>query len=267
MLTANRLRDGDVLYWKGDGWVLDLTEGEVFADTPAASRRWPRRKNMSPAMRSWRPICSRCGWSRAGNPPGEGTRDHSRRRPHASAPNWANSLRRDRPCIGMTSSTPSSWPSAWRNSAARWRAGCPGELTEDQFKPLRLMNGLYLQLHAYMLRVAVPYGTLSSAGRCASLPISRANMTGAIGHFTTRQNIQFNWIKLVDVPDLLAELAPSKCMRSRQAAIACAMSPPTISPAPPRTRSKIPDRWPRSSGNGRACIPNSSSCRANSRSR
>ncbi|MEM1343056.1 MAG: nitrite/sulfite reductase, partial [Pseudomonadota bacterium] len=81
-----------------------------------------------------------------------------------------------------------------------------GQLSEAEFKPLRLMNGLYLQLHAYMLRVAIPYGTLSSA---------QMHMLGEIaerwdrgyGHFTTRQNIQFNWPKLSDVPDILDALA------------------------------------------------------------
>ena len=82
-----------------------------------------------------------------------------------------------------------------------------GELNEDQFKPLRLMNGLYLQLHAYMLRIAVPYGTLVVASRCACWRISRANMTRATAISPPRQNIQFNWIKLVDVPDILADLA------------------------------------------------------------
>jgi sulfite reductase (NADPH) hemoprotein beta-component len=81
-----------------------------------------------------------------------------------------------------------------------------GELNEDQFKPLRLMNGLYLQLHAYMLRVAVPYGTLSSRQVRKLAHIARKYDRG-FGHFTTRQNLQYNWIKLVDVPDLLAELA------------------------------------------------------------
>ena len=81
-----------------------------------------------------------------------------------------------------------------------------GELTEDQFKPLRLMNGLYLQLHAYMLRIAVPYGTLSSRQMRKLAHIARVYDKG-FGHFTTRQNLQFNWIKLVDVPDILAELA------------------------------------------------------------
>ena len=81
-----------------------------------------------------------------------------------------------------------------------------GELTEDQFKPLRLMNGLYLQLHAYMLRVAVPYGTLSARQLRMLAHIARKYDKG-YGHFTTRQNIQFNWPRLVDVPDILAELA------------------------------------------------------------
>ena len=81
-----------------------------------------------------------------------------------------------------------------------------GELTEDQFKPLRLQNGLYLQLHAYMLRVAVPYGTLSSAQMRLLGDIADKYDRG-YGHFTTRQNIQYNWIKLDDTPDILAELA------------------------------------------------------------
>ncbi len=81
-----------------------------------------------------------------------------------------------------------------------------GEMTEDQFKPLRLMNGLYLQLHAYMLRVAVPYGTLDSRQMHVLAHIARKYDRG-YGHFTTRQNIQYNWIKLEECPDLLAELA------------------------------------------------------------
>ncbi|MEJ7927351.1 nitrite/sulfite reductase [Sphingobium sp. AN641] len=81
-----------------------------------------------------------------------------------------------------------------------------GALTEDQFKPLRLMNGLYLQLHAYMLRVAIPYGTLSAAQMRVLGGIARRYDKG-YGHFTTRQNLQYNWIKLEDAPDILAELA------------------------------------------------------------
>ncbi len=81
-----------------------------------------------------------------------------------------------------------------------------GELTEDQFKPLRLMNGLYLQLHAYMLRVNVPYGTMTSGQLRKFAHIARTYDRG-FGHFTTRQNIQYNWIKLEQAPDILAELA------------------------------------------------------------
>jgi sulfite reductase (NADPH) hemoprotein beta-component len=81
-----------------------------------------------------------------------------------------------------------------------------GELTEDQFKPLRLMNGLYLQLHAYMLRVNVPYGTLSSAQMRRFADIARKYDRG-FGHFTTRQNIQYNWIRLEDTPQILRDLA------------------------------------------------------------
>ncbi|AJP71931.1 nitrite/sulfite reductase [Sphingomonas hengshuiensis] len=81
-----------------------------------------------------------------------------------------------------------------------------GQITEDQFKPLRLMNGLYLQLHAYMLRVAVPYGTLDSRQMRMLGHIARKYDRG-YGHFTTRQNLQYNWIKLADAPDILADLA------------------------------------------------------------
>ena len=81
-----------------------------------------------------------------------------------------------------------------------------GALTEDEFKPLRLMNGLYLQLHAYMLRVAIPYGTLDSA-KMHKLADIADKWDKGYGHFTTRQNIQYNWPKLSDVPDMLDALA------------------------------------------------------------
>jgi sulfite reductase (NADPH) hemoprotein beta-component len=80
-----------------------------------------------------------------------------------------------------------------------------GSLTEDEFKPLRLMNGLYLQLHAYMLRVAIPYGTLS-ARQMRQLAMIADRWDKGYGHFTTRQNIQFNWPRLTDVPDMLDAL-------------------------------------------------------------
>ena len=81
-----------------------------------------------------------------------------------------------------------------------------GELTEDEFKILRLQNGVYLQLHAYMYRIAIPYGTLSSEQLRRLAHVARRYDRG-YGHFTTRQNIQFNWIKLAELPDAMADLA------------------------------------------------------------
>jgi sulfite reductase (NADPH) hemoprotein beta-component len=81
-----------------------------------------------------------------------------------------------------------------------------GELSEDEFKPLRLMNGVYLQLHAYMLRIAIPYGTLASDQLRTLAHVARRYDRG-YGHFTTRQNIQLNWIKLEELPDAMADLA------------------------------------------------------------
>src|SRR5262250_2431580 len=90
----------------------------------------------------------------------------------------------------------------FREQAARRLAG---ELTEDQFKPIRLMNGLYLQLHAYMLRIAVPYGNLNPAQLRKLAWIARTYDKG-YGHFTTRTNMQFHWIKLRDAPDIIEAL-------------------------------------------------------------
>jgi sulfite reductase (NADPH) hemoprotein beta-component len=81
-----------------------------------------------------------------------------------------------------------------------------GELSEEEFRPLRLMNGVYLQLHAYMLRIAIPYGTLSSNQLRKLAHVARTYDRG-YGHFTTRQNLQLNWIKLSDMPQVLADLA------------------------------------------------------------
>src|SRR5499427_2528904 len=91
----------------------------------------------------------------------------------------------------------------FRGQVARRLAG---DLTEDEFKPLRLMNGLYLQLHSYMLRIAIPYGTLS-ARQLRKLAFIARRYDRGYGHFTTRQNIQFNWPALADIPDILEELA------------------------------------------------------------
>ena len=91
----------------------------------------------------------------------------------------------------------------FRGQVARHLAG---DLSDDEFRPLRLMNGLYSQLHAYMLRVAIPYGTLSSRQLRALAAIARKYDKG-YAHFTTRQNVQFNWPTLQDTPDILADLA------------------------------------------------------------
>src|SRR3972149_11790709 len=81
-----------------------------------------------------------------------------------------------------------------------------GALSEDEFRPLRLRNGLYLQLHAYMLRIAIPYGVLSP-GQLRQLAMIGRRYDRGYGHFTTRQNSQFNWIKLAELPDAIADLA------------------------------------------------------------
>src|SRR5580658_9761109 len=91
----------------------------------------------------------------------------------------------------------------FRDQTRRFLAG---ELPEDEFRALRLRNGLYIQKHAPMLRVAIPYGLLSSAQLRALASIARRYDRG-YGHFTTRQNIQYNWPRIEDVPDILAELA------------------------------------------------------------
>ena len=91
----------------------------------------------------------------------------------------------------------------FRDQIARWKRG---ELTDDELRPLRLQNGLYVQRHAPMLRVAIPYGMLAAAQLRTLAHIARTYDRG-YGHFSTRQNIQFNWLTLEDVPDVLAALA------------------------------------------------------------
>ena len=91
----------------------------------------------------------------------------------------------------------------FRDQVQRFMAGA---LSEEEFLPLRLQNGLYLQKHAYMLRVAIPYGTLSARQMRTLASIARDYDRG-YGHFTTRQNLQFNWIELAQVPDILERLA------------------------------------------------------------
>ena len=124
-----------------------------------------------------------------------------------------------------------------------------GELSEEEFRPLRLMNGLYLQLHAYMLRVAVPYGTLSSKQLRMLAEIARKYDRG-YGHFTTRQNIQYNWPQLQDVPDILEDLASvemhaiqtsGNCIRNVTADPFAGVAPDEIED--PRVWSEIIRQW------------------------
>ena len=116
-----------------------------------------------------------------------------------------------------------------------------GELNEDQFKPLRLMNGLYLQLHAYMLRVNIPYGVLSSRQMRRLARIARRYDRG-FGHFTTRQNVQFNWIRLEETPDLLEELAEVE-MNAMQSSGNCVRNV-TSDPYAGRARDEVMDPRP-----------------------
>ena len=142
-----------------------------------------------------------------------------------------------------------------------------GALTEDEFRPLRLMNGLYLQLHAYMLRIAIPYGIANATQLRQLADDRRAAGTAATAISPRAQNIQFNWPKLQDVPDILRALCRGRdALPSRPAAIASATSPPTNMPAPPPTRWRTRGPVPRSCANGRRCIRNSPGCRASSRS-
>ena len=140
-----------------------------------------------------------------------------------------------------------------------------GELSEDAFKPLRLMNGVYLQLHAYMLRVAIPYGTLSSRQLRKLAHIAREYDRG-YGHFTTRQNIQYNWPLWRAFRICWPSLPKLRCTPSRLPAIASAMSPRTNMPVPLPTRLKTRALFPRLSGNGRPSIRNFLICRASSKS-
>ncbi len=121
----------------------------------------------------------------------------------------------------------------FRDQVERWKSG---ELTNDEFRPLRLQNGLYVQRHAPMLRIAVPYGMLSSTQLRKLAFIARTYDRG-YGHFTTRHNMQFNWPRIEDVSGHPRPTSPkSRCTPSRPPATASATSPPTSSPASPPTR-------------------------------
>ena len=140
-----------------------------------------------------------------------------------------------------------------------------GVLSEDEYKPLRLQNGLYLQLHAYMLRVAIPHGTLSSA-QMMTLAMIAERWDRGFGHFTTRQNVQFNWMKLTDVGDVLAALAEVD-MHAIQTSGNCIRNV-TADHLQAQPQMKLPIRARRQSyyASGQQAIRNLRSCCASSRS-
>src|SRR5580700_165419 len=192
------------------------TAGRCFPTRARRPSRWRAPSNRKPTARSSALTRSkskagtgtsfprRCG--RRSAPPGprfgetSASRPMVRRPPSCSAPPWrAPMYRYDE----FDAAFVSARVDQFRGQVAR---RITGELTEEQFRPHRLMNGLYLQLHAYMLRVAIPYGTLNSLQLRKLAEIARKYDRG-YGHFTTRQNIQYNWPALKDTPDILAELS------------------------------------------------------------
>ena len=129
----------------------------------------------------------------------------------------------------------------FRDQTRRFLAG---ELTEDEFRPLRLQNGLYIQKHAPMLRIAIPYGVLSTVQLRTLAHIARRYDRG-YGHFTTRQNLQFNWPRLEDVPDILARARQGRDARDpdvRQ--LRAQHHERSVRRASPATRSSIRVRGP-----------------------
>ena len=186
-------------------WTTELAAGgrrDHGAGGDRAARR-PRSADDVGAVGAYvAPVQARRGQARAA---GQSARAHPLHRARPSI--CRASARGSEPCTSTTNSTARLVDRACRRVPRPGaRAASSGELTEDEFKPLRLMNGVYLQLHAYMLRIAIPYGTLSSEQLRTLAHVAR-RYDRDYGHFTTRQNIQFNWIKLEELPDAMADLA------------------------------------------------------------
>ena len=215
-ITANRLTDGVVVFQTSDnGWAEDFNRAAVLRDAPATAEALKRAKQdeannivVDPyaiEVESGTAISRPRLCARRSAPPGPrsgaiwASRRRARRRARVQAPRRPTMYRYDE----FDAAFVAERVAQFRDQVARRLSG---ELTEDQFRPLRLMNGVYLQLHAYMLRVAIPYGTLNSRQLRKLADIARKYDRG-YGHFTTRQNIQFNWPALKDTPDILAELA------------------------------------------------------------
>ncbi len=246
VVTANALLEGEVVYLTADDrWSRHHRDAELIEDEAHArrcgcsSRRRKRIVVVGAYLAEARP--GPHGPEPAHFREAFRTRGPSNYPPRQAEPRAA--LTTDaggEPCTPTPISTKAS--SATRVAQFRDQVArrIDGSLTEDEFKPLRLMNGLYLQLHAYMLRVAIPYGTMNPT-QMRQLAMIAERWDKGYGHFTTRQNIQFNWPQ----PGRRARHARRAGRRGDardpdQRKQRSATSPPTISPAPPRTRSPTP---------------------------
>ena len=215
MFTANRIETGSAVWLSGDlSWTEDAARAFRFTDDLAETARLAvdraaRRNEIVAAYEMPVPDGAQRPSAReairaARGPSVMPPADHRPADPPAP------------PAVRPPAATPSIYRydaidrDIVRSRAAQFRdqvaRRLSGALSEEEFKPLRLQNGLYLQLHAYMLRVAIPYGMLSSEQMRGLAGIAR-DFDRGFGHFTTRQNIQFNWIKLVEAPDILDRLA------------------------------------------------------------
>ena len=193
LLTGNDLLTGDVVWWTGSAWSLHLRDAvPVEPGDPILDKTIAEERINDPALVDAEPGTS----ARPPHRPREDPRRRSLRAPRPSESLMYSYDHFDQAIVDAR-------VAEFRDQVARRLAN---EITEDQFKPLRLMNGLYLQLHAYMLRVAIPYGTLSSKQLHMLAHIAQ-KYDRDYAHFTTRQNLQYNWMKLHETPDLMADLA------------------------------------------------------------
>ncbi len=204
VVTANRLSDGAVVYRRVDGdWATALADATVTTSAAVAQELLAAAK--SDRLRAVDPYVAPVKVAADGrvHPGNLREFDPLRRPDHRTA---RHRLRTRAPMYlydELDRTLVAERVGEFRDQVARRLSG---ELTEDEFKPLRLMNGVYLQLHAYMLRISIPYGTLSSEQLRMLAHVARRYDRG-YGHFTTRQNIQFHWIKLEELPEAMADLA------------------------------------------------------------
>ncbi|HLY55095.1 MAG TPA: DUF2849 domain-containing protein [Stellaceae bacterium] len=222
VVSANRLRDG-VAVWLGPGgkWVERVEGASLFDAQGLADAHESAAKAQDDQFVV--EVTETPAHAELGLPMPETVRERIRTRGPSVRTDLGKQNRAEPPRpVANGHATPAPSPHAGiyfydeldrqflRDRAETFRAQVArrlsGELSEDEFRPFRLMNGLYLQLHGYMLRVAIPYGALSAQQMRQLAYVARVYDKG-YGHFTTRQNIQFNWPQLVDVPDILKTLA------------------------------------------------------------